>query len=88
MDDIGGRKWTYPLVVVEKRRSFVASFPDVPEATIDGQTSEEAISRSRYILIAILGRHLDEGMAIPTPSPPDGRPCVTVSEADITRLLR
>jgi predicted RNase H-like HicB family nuclease len=86
--DSGTQTWTFPLEVTQERRGFVVVFPDVLEATIDGTTEAEAVARARYILIAVLGRCMDEGLPIPTPSPAHGRQCISVSAADIKRLLR
>ena len=55
---------------------------------MDGATAEEAVWRAHYALVAELISYMDDMRPIPVPSPPQGRPVVTVTEAELLRLAR
>lgn len=56
----------------------VVSFPDVPEVHTQGEDREDALEQAEDALVVALGLYVDEGAALPRPSPAAGRPVVAV----------
>ena len=59
----------YPVRLDKHPDTVVATFPDIPEALTEGATEDEALAEARDCLVAALGGYVQDGRAIPTPSP-------------------
>jgi antitoxin HicB len=57
---------------------FTVTFPDVPEAITEGDTSGEARARAEDALVTALSFCTDNARPLPTPSPVRGRPVALV----------
>ena len=62
----------YPVRLDKRPDTVVATFPDIPEALTEGATEDEALAEARDCLVAALGGYVQDGRAIPTPSPSVG----------------
>ena len=62
----------YPVRLDKRPDTVVATFPDIPEALTEGATEDEALAEARDCLVAALGGYVQDGRAIPTPSPGAG----------------
>ena len=62
----------YPVRLEKRPDTVVATFPDIPEALTEGATEDEALAEARDCLVAALGGYVQDGRAIPTPSPDVG----------------
>ncbi len=60
-------------MVRQDNGSFLASFPDIPEALTEGETEAEALALAQDCLVAALGGYVADRCAIPWPSPARGR---------------
>ncbi len=64
-------KLEYPFNLdQQKDKSYLVSFPDIPEALTDGKTKEEALSEVLDCLTAALEGYINERRDIPQPSLP------------------
>ena len=63
---------TYPVRLERHARTVVATFPDIPEALTEGATEDDALAEAKDCLLAALGGYVQDGRAIPTPSPGAG----------------
>ena len=68
----------YPYRFEPDAGGVLAQFVDVPEAHAIATTEAEAGVNALDCLIAALGGYIRLGRAIPPPSPPRGRPVVTL----------
>jgi antitoxin HicB len=65
----------YPLDLrPDENSTVIAQAVDVPEALTFGDDKEEARAHAVDALICALGGYIDDGRAIPKPSPSRGRP--------------
>ena len=62
----------YPVRLDKHPDTVVATFPDIPEALTEGATEDEALAEARDCLVAALGGYVQDGRAIPPPSPDVG----------------
>ena len=62
----------YPAHLDRHPDTVLVSFPDIPEALTEGATEAEALAEAKDCLVAALGGYVQEGRAIPTPSPSTG----------------
>ena len=70
--------FAYPVTLTKDEDGrFLAVFPDVPGAATDGDTKEEALVEAMDCLEEALARCMDDGEAIPKPSPARRRPVVS-----------
>ena len=58
--------------------SILVSFPDVPEALTEGETRDAALEQAQDCLVAALGGYVKARLAIPRPSPADGRTVIAL----------
>lgn len=69
---------SYPVRLIPTAAGTVrATFPDVPEAAVEGQDEAEAMHLAQPVLENALRRCLDEHRAIPQPSDICGAPTIT-----------
>ena len=67
----------YPVRLVPTREGGVrVVFPDVPQATTEGTSEEDALYRARFVLEMCLGHGLVHGEPPPAPSDICGAPTV------------
>jgi antitoxin HicB len=57
---------------------FTVTFPDIPEAITEGDTSPEAHARAEDALVTALSFYTDDARPLPTPSAARGRPVAMV----------
>jgi len=63
-------RYSYPARLEQQDdRSFLVTFPDVPEAVTDGETKDEAMHEARDALTAALAGYVHARRDIPQPSP-------------------
>ena len=71
---------SYPVnVSVDEEGFFLVKFPDIQGAATDGKTRAIALIEASDCLGAALAFRIKNGMPIPQPSPPRGRPLVSPS---------
>src|ERR1039458_570839 len=78
--------YTYPATVQQEADGVTATFPDVPEAITCGATPAEALERAADALISALATYVEDDRATPPPSPPRGRPIISVTVLEATKL--
>ena len=66
--------------------TVLVSFPDIPEALTEGATEAEALAEARDCLVAALGGYVQEGRAIPVPSPSTGTAEVLLSDVAAAKV--
>lgn len=69
----------YPVALREHQDTILVSFPDVPEALTEGETTTEALEEAGDCLVAALGGYVQGDRGVPEPSPPHGAPVVELS---------
>ncbi|WP_295446432.1 type II toxin-antitoxin system HicB family antitoxin [uncultured Thiodictyon sp.] len=70
----------YPVILeAQLEGSFVVTFPDVPEATTQGEDIEEALLYAIDALESALSFYVDARKPLPLPSPPADRPTLRLS---------
>lgn len=62
---------TYPAVIDKEGDTFGISFPDVPGCVSSGDTAEEAIAAGTEALTGHLAMMVEDGDALPDPTPVD-----------------
>ena len=72
---------------------FVVTFPDFGYGVTEGDTREEALGHASDLLETLIASAIDDSEDLPTPSPANGRPLVTVrplvaAKAGLYRALR
>ena len=67
---------SYPVRLIPTSAGVRASFPDVPEASAEGASEEDALNRSKYVLEMVLARYVMGGRPIPAPSDICGAPLI------------
>ncbi len=72
-------RFAFPAEVSGAPDGVTVAFPDVPGAITEGGTRIEALQRAPDALISMLSSLVEDGAAIPAPSPAHGRPVVPVS---------
>jgi antitoxin HicB len=60
----------YPVIIEPDGSSFFVSFPDIPEALTQGETSEEALAMAKDALETALEFYFDDERTVPLPSKP------------------
>lgn len=65
---------------------FLVQFVDLEEAFTEGDTEEQCAFNAAEVLSAVLAQRLDDGDAIPPPSPAQGR-AVAVPDAPVQAAL-
>ncbi len=68
----------YPVIITRDDDTFVASFPDLPQAHTVGSTREEARSRAADALETAFAALMEDRKDLPRPSPARGRPTATL----------
>jgi antitoxin HicB len=72
-------RYAYPYVAEpQPEGGWTVTFPDVPEAMTQGDTSEEVAEMARAALVTALSFYTDQGQPVPVPSPARGRPVASV----------
>lgn len=67
----------YPVVLTpDDNKTFMVTFPDIPEAITYGDSETEALVWALDALETMLESYMDDRQRIPYPSPADGRPVV------------
>lgn len=68
----------YPVMIEQDGNSFMASFPDIPEALTAGDSYAEALAEAQGALVTAFEFYFEDQRAVPEPSPIDGRDVVQV----------
>ena len=60
----------YPAIAEQDEAGYwLVRFPDVPEASTDAETLEDALAEAQDALLAGLGGYIEQRRDIPAPSP-------------------
>lgn len=76
----------YPIIVERDDGTFVASFPDVPQAHTIGNTKAQALKRAEDALETAFIVFMSDRKDIPRPSPARGRPTVTLPPLSVAKI--
>lgn len=79
-------RYAFPAEVTEAPDGVTVSFPDVPGAITEGDTLAEALQRAPDALVSMLSSLVEDGAALPIPSPARGGPLVTVTALEAAKL--
>jgi len=58
----------YPVIIEKDGNSFMASFPDIPEALTAGDTYEEALTAAQDALVTAFEFYFEDNRSVPAPS--------------------
>lgn len=74
---------------LERRKdgSVLVSFPDVPEATIEGETEAKALALAQDCLVVALCNYVEKRRPIPRPSPARGRATVSLPALTTAKIV-
>ncbi len=78
--------FNYPVTLTQDGDSFMATFPDVPEAITFGHTEQEALEMAVDALETALSFYVDDRKPLPVPSAIPGLPCVRPSALESIKL--
>jgi antitoxin HicB len=79
-------RYAYPVDVQEAADGVTVLCPDVPGLVTDGATRAEALERAADALVTALSFYVDDGRPLPRPSAAHGRPVVSVTVLEATKL--
>ena len=72
-------KFTYPIkLTADPEGGYIARTVDIPEALTFGEDQEAALHEARDAVHVALTAYIEDGQAISPPSPPRGRPAITL----------
>lgn len=72
-------RYAYPYELLpQPEGGFTVTFPDVPEAITEGETTAEAATMAEDALVTALSFYTDHAESLPRPSPARGRPIAYV----------
>ena len=72
-------RYAYPYIAEpQPEGGWTVTFPDVPEAITQGDTTAEAAAMAEDALVSALSFYIDAGEALPRPSPANHRPVAIV----------
>jgi antitoxin HicB len=80
------RELAWPAVIEESDGAFVVTFPDFGWGVTDGATIEEALEMAKDALETMVSGAIEQGWAIPEPSPANGRPLVRLSPSSAAKV--
>lgn len=87
-------KIEYPAKITKDGQEYLVMFPDLPEATTDGATLDEALFNAAESLTLALEGRVEDRLEVPTPSHAKGKakymiaPAARVQSALLLRLTR
>lgn len=58
----------YPVIIEQDDSTFMARFPDIPEALTCGDTPEEALAEAQDALLTAFEFYFEDERAVPLPS--------------------
>jgi antitoxin HicB len=80
-------RFAYPYdMEPQPEGGWTVTFPDVPEAITQGDTEEEVAAMAEDALVAALSLYVEDGQALPEPSPEHGRPVALVPSLVAAKL--
>ena len=79
-------RYAYPAILAEAPDGVTVTFPDVPEAVTCAATRAEAEVRAADALLSTLSAYIEENRPNPKPSAARGRPVVSVTAPEATKL--
>jgi antitoxin HicB len=84
--------WPVALEAAEEG-GFVVNFPDFPEGWSQGDSHEEALTQAVDLLETMVANYMAEGWDLPDPSPPAGKPLISLTplvaaKAELYRAMR
>lgn len=72
-------KFSYPIkLTADPEGGYIARAVDIPEALTFGRDKEAALHEAGDAVHVALTAYIEDGQAIPPPSPPRGRPAITL----------
>ncbi|MFR9719066.1 type II toxin-antitoxin system HicB family antitoxin [Aeromonas diversa] len=78
----------YPVTIERDGDTWMASFPDVPEALTGGDTREEALAEAAGALVTAFEFYVEDRRPVPPPSAPvSGQEVVTVPPSVWAKVL-
>jgi len=69
--------WPVDLIAAEEG-GFIVNFPDLPNGWSQGENRDEALARAEDLLDEMILGRMAHNEDVPRPSPPKGRPVVTL----------
>jgi antitoxin HicB len=79
-------RYAYPAELHEDEDGVTITFADVPGAISEGANRAEALAHGADALASLLACMADDGLPIPSPSAARGRPLVSISILEATKL--
>ena len=79
-------RYAYPVDVLVAGDGVTVTCPDIPELVTEGRTRAEALERAADALVTALSLYVEDGRALPHPSPARGRSIVSVSILEAAKL--
>lgn len=79
-------RYAYPAELLREDGGVTITFPDVPGAISEGANRAEALAEGADALASILAAMAADGLPIPAPGAARGRPLVSVSILEATKL--
>lgn len=76
----------YPVNIEKDGATYMASFPDIPEALTCGDTPEEALAEAHDALLTAFEFYFEDERTVPLPSPVSGQ-FVTVPASVWAKVL-
>lgn len=78
----------YPVTIERDGDTWMASFPDVPEALTNGDTREEALAEALDALVTAFEFYFEDSRPVPLPSTPaTGQDVVSVPPSQWAKVL-
>ena len=79
-------RYAYPAELLDEGEGVTITFPDVPGAISEGVDKAEALAHGADALASLLASLAQHGLPIPPPSAARGRPLVSISILEATKL--
>lgn len=77
----------YPVIIEPDGDSYMASFPDIPEALTCGDNYEDALLQAQDALLTAFEFYFEDQRSVPLPSPALGRDTVSVPASVWVKVL-
>lgn len=77
----------YPVIIEKDGDSYMARFPDIPEALTCGDTREEALTEAAGALLTAFEFYFEDNRAVPMPSAGEGLDRVAVPAGVWVKVL-
>lgn len=79
----------YPVKIERDGDTWMASFPDIPEALTNGDTREEALAEALDALVTAFEFYFEDSRPVPLPSTPAaGQDVISVPPGQWAKVLQ